>query len=265
MVNIIEKHFQPSKHTLLCDNFFTSYRLCADLTQRDIKFIGTVRENRSAGACKAMTSSKELSRSNRGSFDYRSDGEVFFCKWNDNSIANIANNFATNQPRQKVLRRVKRNPNTSVDMPMLVKLYNNGMGGVNVMDRLLGSYRPSIHGKKWYWPSVINGLNVLVVATWRLHCALAAKPMSHLAFRRKIALCLLKTPTEFLRSQVTGGRVPHLPSSLRFDGVDHTKVTCTQGRCKMCQINTRYICDKCEVRLHSDKGKACFELYHKRF
>ena len=86
---------------------------------------------------------------------------------------------------------------------MLVKLYNNGTGGVDVMDRLLGSYRPSIGGKKWYWPFVINDLNVSVVAAWRLHCALATKPMSHLAFRREIALCLLKTPTEFLRSQIT--------------------------------------------------------------
>ena len=95
MVNIIEQHSQPAKHVLFFDNFFTSNRLCADLTQRDIKFIETVRENRSAGACKTMTSSKELPRSNRGSFNYRSDGEVFFCKY---SIVNIASNFATHQP-----------------------------------------------------------------------------------------------------------------------------------------------------------------------
>ena len=67
-------------------------------------------------------------------------------------------------------------------MPMLVKLYNNGMREVDVMDQLLGSYRQSIREKKWYWPLVINGLNVSVVAAWRLHCALAAKPMSHFAF-----------------------------------------------------------------------------------
>ena len=96
------------------------------------------------------------------------------------------------------------------------------------MDQLLGSYRQSTRGKKWYWPLVINGLNVSVGAAWRLHCALAAKPMSYLAFRREIALCLLKTLTEFLHSsQITGGRVSHLSSSLRFDGVDHTTVTCT--------------------------------------
>ena len=97
-------------------------------------------------------------------------------------IVNIAGNFATHQPLQKVLQRVKRNPNTSVDMPMLVKLYNTGMGGVDVVDQLLGSYRSSIRGKKWYWPLVINGLNISIVAAWHFHCALAAKPMSHLVF-----------------------------------------------------------------------------------
>ena len=56
MVNIIQEHSQPAKHALFFDNVFTSYRLCIDLTQRDVKFIGTVRDNRSAGARKAMTS-----------------------------------------------------------------------------------------------------------------------------------------------------------------------------------------------------------------
>ena len=61
MVNIIGEHSQPAKHPMFFDNFFTSYRLGADLIQRDIKFIGNVGENRLAGACKVMTSSKELS------------------------------------------------------------------------------------------------------------------------------------------------------------------------------------------------------------
>ena len=61
-------------------------------------------------------------------------------------------------------------------------LYNNGMREVDVMDQLLGSYRQSTRGKKWYWPLVVNGLNVSVVAAWCLHCALGAKPMSHFAF-----------------------------------------------------------------------------------
>ena len=41
-----------------------------------------------------------------------------------------------------------------------------GMGGVDVIDRLLGSYRPIIRDKKWYWPLIINAINISVVAAW---------------------------------------------------------------------------------------------------
>ena len=64
---------------------------------------------------------------------------------------------------------------------------------VDLMDRLLETYRPVIREKKWYWPLFINLLNVSVVAAWRIHCILEkANKLSHLEFRRYIALCLLK-------------------------------------------------------------------------
>ena len=57
------------------------------------------------------------------------------------------------------------------------------------MDRLLGTYRPMIRGKKWYWPLVINTINVSVVAAWS--CNAVISPMTHPEFRREIAICLL--------------------------------------------------------------------------
>ena len=49
------------------------------------------------------------------------------------------------------------------------------MGGVDVMDRLLGSCRPIIREMKWYWPLIINAIKVLVIAAWRLHWAVESK------------------------------------------------------------------------------------------
>ena len=49
-------------------------------------------------------------------------------------------------------RRVKKKADARVTQPKLIKQYNLEMGGVDVMDRLLGTYRPMIRGKKWYWP-----------------------------------------------------------------------------------------------------------------
>ena len=121
---------------------------------------------------------------------------VYFCKWNGNSIVNIGSNFLSHLPIETGKRRVKSEPDARITQPQVIKQYNNGMGGVDVMDRLLGSYRPMICGKKWYWLLIINAINVSVVVAWRLHCALAETPKSHLVFRREIAICHLKSPMD---------------------------------------------------------------------
>ena len=155
-------------------------------------------------------------------------------------------------------RQVKEKADARITQPKLIKQYNLGMGGVDVMDRLLGTYRPMIRGKKWYWPLVVNAINVSVVAAWRIHCNAVVSPMTHLEFCREIAICLLKSPMEE-RTKVTGGTLPSLPKDIRFDQINHYKITTTQGRCKICQKNRRYKSQKCNVRLHSDKSAVCFD------
>ena len=135
------------------------------------------------------------------------------------------------------------------------------MGGVDLMDRLLASYRPRIRGKKWWWPLFVNVLNVSVVASWRLHCALSDSPMDHLSFRRDIAMCLMKT-SPAPRKNVGGGHVVDIPGDVRYDGVGHDRVSCNQGKCHVCRVNTRIKCSKCAVRLHTDRGKSCWKEYH---
>ena len=102
-------------------------------------------------------------------------------------------------PIETVKRQVKKEPDACITQPQLIKQYNNCMGGVDVMDRLLGPYRLMIRGKKWYWPVIIYAINVSVVAAWQLHCAVAETPKSHLEFRREIAICLLKSPSMYLK------------------------------------------------------------------
>lgn len=100
------------------------------------------------------------------------------------------------------------------------------------MDRLLAAYRPSIRGKKWYWPLFTNALNVSVVAAWRLHCLVTETPLSHLEFRRDITLCLLKSDSHCCnQDHIT----TEAPLDVRCDGQDHFKQQCKQGRCVICK------------------------------
>lgn len=102
---------------------------------------------------------KALEKQGRGAFDYRSDGKIFIVKWNNNAIVHVASNHQTHEAVLSTKRRVKKNA-LNVPQPFLVKKYNQGMGGVDLFDRLLGAYRPTILGKKWWWPLFLNALNM---------------------------------------------------------------------------------------------------------
>ena len=163
-VDVTVEHSGPLTHELSFDNFFTSCNLLADAAAKKVKAIGTVREGRTLRASSKMKSLKEMKNSDRGTFDFGSDGVDYFCKWNDNSIVNIGSNFLSHLPIETVKRRVKSEPDARITQPQLIKQYNNGMGGVDVMDRLWGSYHSVIRGKKWYRLLIINVINVSVVA-----------------------------------------------------------------------------------------------------
>lgn len=64
----------------------------------------------------------------------------------------------------------------------------NRMGGVDVMDWLLGSYLPTIREKKRYWPLILKALSVTVVAASRLLYEVNQQPLPHLEFRCEIMI-----------------------------------------------------------------------------
>ena len=92
------------------------------------------------------------------------------------------------------------------------------MGGVDLMDRLLGMYRPMIRAKKWWWPLMTNLLNIFIVAASKFYCVLHQKDakITHLKFRRNISIVLTKSST--IKNQSQGGRHADLPSEVRYNG-----------------------------------------------
>ena len=151
---------------------------------------GTIRENRINSATKTMNSNKALKKRGRGSFDYRC-GTVYVSKWNDNSIVHICSNYSSNSthlPVHRCKRRVKGAARSRCNSASFLTQYNKGMAGVDLMERLLASYRPTIRGKKWYWPLFTNMLNIAVVPAWRSHCATNNTKLSHQEFLRHITI-----------------------------------------------------------------------------
>jgi len=106
-----------------------------------------------------------------------------------------------------------------------------------------------LNGKKWWWPLLLNVVNVAVVSGW------------HLEFRRQVTLALIKSPN-YTCTQLGGGPQGSQPATVQYDGQGHIRTPCDQGCCHVCHKNTRIMCLKCKARLHTDRGKDCFTVYH---
>lgn len=202
--------------------------------------------------------SKEMKKLERGSFDYQSDGSVFLCRWNDSSVVTVSSNYCTHLPMQST-KRYSRHHKKKVDIkqPNLIHKYNIGMGGVDLLDRMLSSYRPTLRNKKWWWNLFVNALNMSVVAGWLLHSATRENHnrLTHLEYRREVTLALLRIAPRKDGSK-TGPKVHRPMTQRKSDG--HFLVQTTQGRCAQCNANARLACSECKKKLHLN----CFPLYH---
>ena len=52
----------------------------------------------------------------------------------------------------------------------MIKLYNNAMGGVDLIDAAVATYRIKFKGKKWWWAHFTNTLGVNMGVAWRIFC-----------------------------------------------------------------------------------------------
>lgn len=91
----------------------------------------------------------------------------------------ITFSLRTHEPLGKEKRYVRAQKNkVDVPQPHFLKLYNEGMVGVDLLDRLLGSYRSQFRSKVWYWNLFSNGLNMVVAAGLILHTDLHKRTTS---------------------------------------------------------------------------------------
>jgi len=104
-------------------------------------------------------------------------------EWMDNKPVFVASNFEGVSPTVTKTRYSQREKkHIKVQCPHLIDSYNRRMGGVDLCDRFLSEYRPSIRGKKWWFPFFTHAINIFVVAAWRLHVEFGGQ-LNQLDFR----------------------------------------------------------------------------------
>lgn len=85
----------------------------------------------------------------------------------DNKVVKIASTYAGEVPTDKVKRHNRKTrTNIEVTRPQCIKVYNKHMGGLDMMDSMIGRYRMAIRTKKWYMKCFYHLLDMTLVISW---------------------------------------------------------------------------------------------------
>ena len=227
--DVLSKVENPSCHCAYFDNFFTSYYILQDLHEKNFRALGSICEDRPMKC--PLRPSKRVENKELGFFDHRSDDYVSIVQWKDNKVVYLSSNFSNIEPTKMVKRYSQREKKTIRGVrPFCFHQYNRGMGGVDLLDRLISQYRPTIQAKKWYWPLFANCIEMLTMAAWRLHVIVGTFPrLDFLEFFRSVVGGLLKT-TSSAFSAPHGRRIMNTRV-----GLHHPVNAETQERCSNCK------------------------------
>ena len=145
-----------------------------------------------------LPSEKEMKTEGRGSFLEKvatTDGVTLsVVSWYDNKIVTLLSNFVGSEPVTEVKRFSKAMKET-VKCPNLVQEYNRHMGGVDLLDSLLGYYRNKTKSKKWYHQIFFHLTDMVIVNAWILWRKYKNAYVHLVDFKLAIANLLAKDPS----------------------------------------------------------------------
>ncbi len=120
-------------------------------------------------------------------------------KWYDNKPVLLMSVVHGTQPEDTCQRWDKKMKQyVTVSRPSIIREYNNKMGGVDLMDRMISYYRMSTRTKKWTMRMVMHFTDLALANSWLLYrkdhaiCAgPKTRPIQFLQFRMEVATILL--------------------------------------------------------------------------
>ena len=173
-----------------------------------------------------------------------------------------------------------------VPCPAVVKAYNSGMGGVDLLDSLTALFKSKLKTRRWYMYIFFHSLNMMTVTAWLLYkrdveLTAGQRHMPLSDFHAQIATtlikmekkkgrpsnesCLMPSPQGPQRSGLQARGKPKPLTDVRFDGVGHWPKYGARLRCKEegCNKKTHVYCQKCQMNLCLLKERNCFSTFHK--
>lgn len=170
MVLRLCQNIKSKNHKLFFDNLFTSIPLLQKLYEWKIFATGTIRANRLKEASSKLKPINIIKKEPRGSFSVTTNTDnITITRWFDNSAVHVASSFLGASPVGTAKRWSRKEKGIiEIPRPASIEMYNKNMGGVDLMDSLLGLYQHTLRHKRWYFRIFHHILNVAVVNCWLL-------------------------------------------------------------------------------------------------
>ena len=145
VLSLIEKCEVKAGSTVTFGNMFTPLPLLDVLTELGIGAFGTLRQDcfHSDPVANKTTLAKKI----RGSYDFATDGTNLVMSWLDNKVVTCATNCFT----CNIVSTAQWWSKKQVDVLMSKPFgdYNKQMGGVDLLDQFVSTYRVRIKSRKW--------------------------------------------------------------------------------------------------------------------
>ncbi|CAK1587973.1 unnamed protein product [Parnassius mnemosyne] len=279
---------QNLNYKIFVDNWYTSLPLMANLHKKGLLPLGTIQLNR---APNINIEKKTIMKEERGYCAEKStiyeDVKLTVTTWVDNKPVSLCSSYVGKEPMAMVKRFLKKKrAKIDIPCPKAITIYNKYMGGVDLLDSMLGFYRIKIRSKKWNHRLFFHFIDLVCVNSWLLWRRRTKQKgedmyIPLLDFKLMVAEILMQedarvfTPTrrgrpqnaniENIKKDKKRRRIELPPVEVAEDGFNHWPEWNTdRQRCKMvgCGQKTQVMCTKCKCYLCLNKDRNCFKKFH---
>lgn len=282
----LTKHL-PQGITIYMDRYFNSILLLDELHLRGFQGTGTLvlaRVPKNA----PLYSDAELRGGGRGYVNQvvRDDGQISVVKWFDNKPVILASSIHGKDPVDKCRRWSKQQKiYVEVNRPSIVKEYNDSMGGVDLLDRIISYYRINARTRKWTVRLIFHMVDFAVASGWILRRRYDSQEQTpkrdrfdYLEYRADLSHHLLNAIEEIEEEDDFGvaalghpgtskTHVPLPHDALRKCSAKHMPqiLDAKEHRCRFpgcTSKKARMQCSTCKVFLCLNSNRNCFKVFH---
>ena len=172
--------------------------------------------------------------------------------WLDNKVVTSATNYCTCNP-VSAAQQWSKSAKKRVDAPMPKGFegYNKQMGGADLFDQFVSTFRVRIRSKKWWWSFLAWVVNALIANAWNLFRTVQKQKIGLLKFKREVTLTILAS---FGRHKPAKSLAfpRNIASNVKLDTKNHilVKGSSKYCRCKYCGGRSIYLHPYCLKDYH---------------